>query len=76
MMSGNNRTKSKILTSPIVTGVKMSDVPAVSVSKIKELLERRQSNRPKFIRQPNAFGKVASIVQEFNSSNASQHNNE
>lgn len=50
-----------------LTDVKMGDMPSVSVSKIKELLERRQSNRPKFVRQKNAFGKVAYIVQELNS---------
>lgn len=59
-----------------MTDVKMDEMATVSVSKIKEFLERRQSNRPKFVRQKNAFGKVASIVQEFNSSNTSAQHNE
>lgn len=61
---------SKNSPSAEVTDVRMGDMPCVSVAKIKELLERRQSTRPKFVRQQNAFGKVASIVQEFNSGTA------
>lgn len=46
----------------------MSDVPIPNVTKIRQLLEEQSTNRQKFVRQKNTFGKVAAIVQEINSS--------
>lgn len=40
--------------------------PPLSTSKIKELLERAQSNIPKYVRQRNTFDKVSSTAQEAN----------
>lgn len=38
-----------------------------SVTKMREMMEKRCADRPKFVRLKNTFGKVATIVQELNS---------